>query len=132
MSSAESCQSKDWVSDPRSYVLAWGLPAIVLIVGIFVDPLTRTVLWAGALIWKGAACVVNAGRCGRTHCYFTGPYYLLLAVGTVLHGFQIVDLGANGWMWLSLAIIVGGGFLWLFTERAWGKFLPGKSGSRNL
>ena len=26
MSSAEACQSKDWVSDPRSFVLAWGAP----------------------------------------------------------------------------------------------------------
>ncbi len=131
MMSTESCQSKDWVSDPRSYVIAWGIPAMMLLVGMFVDPLTRTAMWAGALVWKGAACVANAARCGRTHCYFTGPYYLLLAVGTVLHGFEIVGLGPNGWMWLGLAIIAGGGFIWLITEKAWGKFLSAKSSARN-
>ncbi len=104
---------------------------MLLLVGLFVDPLTRTVMWAGALAWKGTACVANAARCGRTHCYFTGPYFLLLAVGTVLHGFEIVGLGPNGWMWLGLAIIAGGGFIWLITEKAWGKFLSAKSSPRN-
>ena len=131
MMSAESCQSKDWVSDPRSYVPAWGIPGMMLLVGMFVDPVTRTVMWAGALVWKGAACVANAARCGRTHCYFTGPYFLLLAVGTVLHGFHFIDLGPNGWMWLGLAIIAGGGFIWLITERVGGKFLSAKSSPRN-
>ena len=122
MINPESCQSKDWVSDPRSYVIAWGLPGIMLLVGIFLDPLTRTVMWAGALVWKGIACLANAARWGRTHCYFTGPYFLVLAIVTVLHGLQIVWLGASGWLWLSLMIVAGGGALWFFTERAWGKF----------
>lgn len=127
MPSSECCESNDWVSDSRTYAVVWGLPGVILIVGIFLDPFTRTVMWTGALLWKGVACVANAARCGRTHCYFTGPYFLLLAVGTVLHGFRIVGLGSNGWIWLGLAIIAGGGFLWFFTERAWGKFLPAKS-----
>jgi len=123
MSKIEICESKDWVSDSRTYALAWGLPGIILIIGIFLDPSTRTIIWAGALVWKGVACLANATRCGRTHCYFTGPYFLLLAVGTVLHGFHIVDLGANGWIWLGLMIVAGSGVLWFFTERVWGKFL---------
>ena len=123
MSKIEICESKDWVSDSRTYALAWGLPGIILIIGIFLDPSIRTIMWAGALVWKGVACLANATRCGRTHCYFTGPYFLLLAVGTVLHGFHIVDLGANGWIWLGLMIVAGSGVLWFFTERVWGKFL---------
>ncbi len=123
MSKIEICESKDWVSDSRTYALAWGLPGVILIIGIFLDPSIRTIMWAGALVWKGVACLVNATRCGRTHCYFTGPYFLLLAVGTVLHGFHIVDLGANGWIWLGLMIVAGSGVLWFFTERVWGKFL---------
>jgi len=123
MSKIEICESKDWVSDSRTYALAWGLPGVILIIGIFLDPSIRTIMWAGALVWKGVACLANATRCGRTHCYFTGPYFLLLAVGTVLHGFHIVDLGANGWIWLGLMIVAGSGVLWFFTERVWGKFL---------
>ena len=118
----ESCQHEDWVSNSRAYLLAWGLPGIILVAGIFLEPSARTVMWAGALVWKGAACLVNAARCGRTHCYFTGPYFLILAVVTALHGFQIVGLGAYGWVWLGLAIIAGGGGLWFVTEKTWGKF----------
>jgi hypothetical protein len=79
-------------------------------------------MWAIALVWKGVACLANAARCGRTHCYFTGPYFLVLAVVTALHGFQIVWLGAYGWLWLGLMIVAGGGALWFVTERVWGKF----------
>ena len=127
MAKIESCESSDWVSDSRTYALAWGLPGVILIVGIFLDPLTRTVMWAGALLWKGIACFANAARCGRTHCYFTGPYFLLVAFVTILHGFQVVSLGVNGWMWIGLAIVGGTGFLWVVTERAWVKLVPAKS-----
>ncbi len=123
MASPKSFQHEDWVSSSRAYLLAWGLPGIILVVGIFLDPSTRTVLWVGALVWKGAACVANAARCGRTHCYFTGPYFLILAIVTALHGYQIVWLGAYGWVWLGLMIVGGGGALWFFTEKAWGRFI---------
>ena len=123
MPNKESCESRDWVSDSRTYAIVWGLLGVILIVGFFLDPITRTVMWTGALLWKGFACLVNAARCGRTHCYFTGPFFLLLALMTMLHGFRIIDLGANGWGWLGLAIILGSVTLWVFTERVWGKFL---------
>ena len=125
MVSPESENHEDWVSNSRSYMLAWGLPGIILLVGIFLEPSTRTFMWAGALVWKGVACLANATRCGRTHCYFTGPYFLVLAIVTVLHGLQIVWLGAYGWLGLGLAIVAGGGALWFVTEKVWGKFFAG-------
>jgi len=126
MTNIESCESRDWVSDSRTYAIVWGLPGVILIFGIFLDPITRTVMWTGALLWKGFACMANAARCGRTHCYFTGLFFLLVALMTMLQGSHIVDLGANGWIWLGLMIVAGGGSLWFFTERVWGKFRPVK------
>ena len=35
---------------------------------------------AAACVVMGLACLVNAARCHRLHCYITGPYFLLLAV----------------------------------------------------
>jgi uncharacterized membrane protein YtjA (UPF0391 family) len=32
----------------------------------------------------GASCVINVARCRRLHCYITGPYFLLLALGSAL------------------------------------------------
>ena len=124
MTSKES--SQDWVSDSRTFALAWGLPGMILIVGIFLDPLLRTAMWAGALLWQGVACLINASRCERTHCYFTGPFFLIVAFVTILHGFQVISLGVNGWMWIGLTIVSGTGFMWLFTEKAWDKFRSAK------
>lgn len=129
MSEREFDISNDWVSDVHTFVVAWGLPGVFLIIGIFLDPFPRTIIWTGALLWQGIACLANAARCGRTHCYFTGPFFLIMALMTMLHGFQIVGFGENGWVWLGLVIISGSGALWLFTERAWGKFLSAKCGS---
>lgn len=122
MNDGESLQTKDWVSHARSYVLAWGLPGLLIIAGSFFHPSIRAGIWVGALVWIGVACLANAVRCGRTHCYFTGPYFLALAIVTSLHGFKVIWLGASGWWWLSLMIVAGGGALWFITERVWGKF----------
>lgn len=125
MGKSKSCKDEDWVGNSRSYMLAWGFPGIILVTGIFLEPFVRTVMWVGALVWKGVACLTNAARCGRTHCYFTGPYFLVLAIVTVLHGLQIFWLGAYGWLWLGLAIVGGGSALWFVTEKVWGKFFEG-------
>ncbi len=113
----------DWVGDPLSFALAWGLPIAALIGAIFLDPVPKTVTSVVALTWMGAACIANAARCGRTHCYFTGPFFLVMAVAALLHGFEIVGLGPNGWRWLGIATGVGGGLLWCLPEMIWGKFI---------
>jgi hypothetical protein len=113
----------DWTSNRGSYVLAWGLPTALLIVGIFVPAPLRTVVWAGCLIWMGAACVVNAARCGRTHCHLTGPFYLAMAAVTVGHGTGMISLGSQGWLWIGATIAVGTVVLWIVPERLFGRFL---------
>ncbi len=115
-------ESNDWVGRPRSYILAWGLPTAILIAAIFLDPATRTILWTLALIWKGAACLANARRCGRTHCFYTGPFYLVLAGLVVLHGTGNPSFGPNGWLWLGGAIAVGTVAIWPLTEKLLGSY----------
>ena len=36
------------------------------------------------LCLKGEGCLANATRCGRVHCYFTGPLYILAALYAAL------------------------------------------------
>ena len=113
----------DWVSDSRTYLIAWGLPTFALLVGIVLPPAVRTILWSTALIWMGTACILNALRCGRMHCYLTGPFFLVMAAAVLLYGLGILPLGPHGWMWLGLTlIVVGGGLLWYLPERLWGKY----------
>jgi hypothetical protein len=72
----------------------------------------------------GAACVANAARCGRTHCYLTGPFYLAMAAATAAHGTGMTSLGSEGWLWIAAAIVVGTVVLWIVPERLFGKFVP--------
>jgi hypothetical protein len=114
---------RDWVTGRRSYAIAWGIPTLALLVGIVLPSPVRTVVWSTALVWMGVACILNALRCGRLHCYLTGPFFLLMAVVVTAHGFGYLWLGPNGWWWLGLTlIVVGGGLLWYLPERIWGRY----------
>lgn len=69
----------------------------------------------------GGACLINARRCRRFHCYLTGPYFLVLALTSFLYGIGVIPLGARGWSMLSVALAIGGPFLvyvpqWLFGQ----------------
>ncbi len=119
---ANSRLQKDWVASSRSFAIAWGLPIAALIAAVFVEPPAKPLIWAAALVWMGAACLGNAARCGRMHCYFTGPFFLVMAVVALLHGFEIVWLGEDGWRWLGIMIGVGGCGLWYLPERICGKY----------
>ena len=114
--------SRDWLRSPRISVLAWGLPAAALIAGLLASVPARTVIWTIALIWMGTACILNAKRCGRTHCRYTGPYYLVMIAPVVLLGSGFVFVGTYGWLVLGSVILFGSTLLWWATERAWGKF----------
>lgn len=119
----EAATKQDWVASSRAYAVAWGIPSAALLVGILLPASARAIIWPAALVWMGAACILNAFRCGRLHCYLTGPFFLVMAAVTALHGFGIVSLGSNGWWWLGLTlVIVGGGLLWYLPERVWGKY----------
>jgi hypothetical protein len=82
----------------------------------------RTVIWIVALAWMGVACILNARRCGRTHCRFTGPYYLVMIIPVLALGLRVVPAGLLGWLALGAFIILGGKTIWWATERAQGKF----------
>ncbi len=44
-----------------------------------------------------------------------------MALFVILHGFEIVWFGPNGWMWLGAAIVAGTIGVWIVTEKVWGK-----------
>ncbi|WP_121431290.1 hypothetical protein, partial [Pseudomonas aeruginosa] len=64
----------------------WGLPAVVATIAIVLSNRRPALFLAAgaALAVMGGACLVNATRCRRLHCYITGPHFLLLAVGALL------------------------------------------------
>lgn len=115
--------SLDWVGNRRRSVFAWGIPTTAMIIAIWLPADAKLPIWVVSLIWMGSACLINARHCGRTHCHFTGPFFLIMSVAVLLHGLAVVPLGGDGWTWLGVTIAVGTGGLWLLTEKVWGKFL---------
>lgn len=99
--------------------LLWGAPIIALILGGFVEAFARMWLWTLALLVAGAACIVNAKRCGRRHCYATGPLYLVAALASVLAGMELAPLP---WNWIALWVM-GGTVLAYVPEWVRGKYV---------
>lgn len=112
----------DWVGGGRSRLLAWWLPKLAMAGALFVAVPARTAVWTIALVWMGLACILNARRCSRTHCRFTGPFYLAMIVPVLAAGSGIVAAGIGGWLLLGVFIVLGSKLIWWATERAWGKF----------
>ena len=114
--------SSDWLGRARTNVLAWWLPRGAIVAGLLVAVPARMAIWIIALVWMGAACLLNSRRCGRTHCRFTGPYYLVMTVPVLAVGLGVVSANLYGWIALAVLIEAGSKLIWWGTERSWGKF----------
>ena len=122
MTERPSPRERDFLGHRLGYVLAWGLPIGAMVLAVPLAPPLKSIVWTLALVWMGAACLANAARCGRMHCYVTGPFFLVIAGVSALHGLGIVSFGPAGWLWLGLTLGVGTAVLWWLPERLWGKY----------
>ncbi|MGX9432437.1 GDCCVxC domain-containing (seleno)protein [Bradyrhizobium sp. LeoA1S1] len=89
----------------------------------------KSVIWIIVLIWMGAARMLNARSCTRTHCRYIGPYYLAMTVPVMVPGAEVVTIGIIGWVCLGVIILGGSGLIWWATERAGGSSLSVDSGT---
>lgn len=112
---------RDLVANRRASLLLWKLPLAVFVAGFFVSSILRAAIWTTSLVVAGMACLINAYRCHRVHCYFTGPFFLIGAAASVADGLGLLPLGPRGWTWIGLAVILGGCILTVVSERFWGK-----------
>ena len=111
---------RDLASNKLASLLFWGLPIAAIIATSFVDrPVLRTIVWTAAWTEMGAVCLVNAFRCGRLHCYLTGPFFILGGVASLLYGLGILPLG---WGQIGMTMLVGGVALTYLPEWVWGKY----------
>lgn len=124
MRSDDAHDSRDLLSDRFATIAIYWLPIAVLIVSGFftISNTWRSAIWAVALITMGAGCVFNALRCGRVHCYATGPFFLLLAAVAILYGLGIAPLGPRGWNTIALVTLVGGVALYYLPELFFGRY----------
>lgn len=120
----ESCVQRDLARHWKASWLLWGLPvAIILITGnVASGGWIMTVAWTASLVTMGVACLVNARGCGRTHCYFTGPFFLLMAIVSLLHGLHVVSLGPRGWSYIGIVLLIASIVLCAVPELIWGRY----------
>ena len=94
-SNATTCKSRDILSSRWRVFLLYWLPAIAIVVAgpVAISNAWRAIVWTVALGTMGLACIANALRCGRVHCYLTGPFFLLMALAALAYGLGILHLG---------------------------------------
>lgn len=130
MTCSTPCGSRDILSKPLLAFFLFWLPAIAIGVtgGSHFHSIVRVAVWAVALSVMGISCIVNATRCHRVHCYLTGPFFLAMAVATLLYGFGVLPLGDSGWTVLGLTILIGALALCCLPELFFGKYRKSPAG----
>ena len=132
-SGTTTCKSRDILSSLWLAFSVFWFPAIAIVVSgtpAFGNN-WRTGIWTVALGTMGAACIANALRCGRVHCFVTGPFFLLMALVSLLYGLGFVPLGRNGWNLIGLTILVGAIALCCLPELLFGKYRNGRTEQGN-
>ena len=129
-SNSTTCKTRDILSSPRRVFVLYWLPTIAIVVAgaPAITSGWRTAVWTVALATMGGACTVNALRCGRVHCYLTGPFFFLMAVVALLHGLGVLRLGGYGWNLLGLITLIGAVALWFLPEMFLGRYRKGRAG----
>jgi len=126
---ATTCESRDILSSRWRVFLLYWLPAIAIVaVGpLAISSAWRAVVWTVALATMGMACIVNALRCGRVHCYLAGPFFFLMALVALLYGLGLLHLGGHGWNLLGLIALIGAIGLWCLPEMFLGRYREGRA-----
>ena len=132
-SDATTCESRDILSRQWLVFILYWVPAIAILA---VGPLAisngwRAVVWTVALATMGIACIANALRCGRVHCYVTGPFFFLALVA-LSYGLGILYPGRNGWNLLGLIALIGAIALWCLPEMFLGRYRRGRADHGNV
>jgi hypothetical protein len=128
MPSACGPQQRDVLCSGTKMFFFWCLPSFAFALGFFVSPVFRTVLWTLSLGFMGAMCLLNASRCSRIHCYFTGPFFIFTAVASLGYGIGLLPFGSSGWKWIGNITIIGAVVLCSIPEFVLGRYRQKRPG----
>ena len=119
----EDCVRKDLSADTRSFLAVWGAPiAMAGVLSLAPVPAWMTAAaWAAAFVWMGAACLFNARRCGRVHCFVSGPILLAGAGLVAAIGLDLIRAGAFGFAAAVAVTLALSGLSYVF-ELFWGRY----------
>ena len=123
---AKATRAADLTYGALPSLLFWKLPAVAMVAVALLDVSStgQALVWAPGLLVFSAGCIANALGCRRVHCYFTGPFFFLMAAVSLLHGLGVLSLGEAGWTWIELTTLIGAVTLAYVSERVWGRYWP--------
>ncbi len=79
-------------------------------------------IMSGAFFWMGLACLLNARRCRRRHCYYSGPIFIIGGIAVLLVGFEFVSLGQDGLV-IVASVTLALSLLTYLSEVLFGKYV---------
>lgn len=123
-SKEEGARERDFTVRPFSAVLLWGAPMMAIGAVNFFDTsraLSNSIL-AISFLWMGYACLWNARRCGRVHCMFTGPLFLMAAIMPIGELFGLFQLEPSQWNLYAITVLLLLFLMMFVPERIWGKY----------
>ncbi len=123
-STCGTSQAGDVTHSLPGMMLWYALPvAAILGAGqVLASPRWIGLIWAAAFATMGGKCLANASDCGRVHCYFTGPWFLLAAIVSLLHGFAFGPVGPLSWKLIGSVGGVGAAILGCGSEAIMGRY----------
>ena len=125
-----AASSLDLARRPSTIFIWWGLPILIGFGANFLRPSLEqeALLWSALFVWMATGCLLNARRCHRLHCYFSGPILLLGALTSAALGGGVLSFGPGAlnyivWMTTGLALLT------FVPELIWGKYLRVRASS---
>lgn len=115
--------SNDWATSGSKSFVGWGIPIVIMVVSRFYGEASTAIAWPLALGWLGGASFLNAARCGRVHCVFTGPFYLAMAAIALLFSFGILEVNDRTWSALAGITVLGAATILFGSEAFFGKYV---------
>ncbi len=119
----DGASARDLTRGVSSWLL-WYLPIALLIAG-GAWPRDHSWLWTLAFAVMGAGCLANAWRCGRLHCFVTGPLFVLAAIWSLLSAVGVVSLHPN----ILVLVVLGIVLLAHLAEIPFGRYRNARSGN---
>jgi hypothetical protein len=120
---ADDRGSKDMLCNGRWQLLVYGVPFVALqLAGNLGNFAISTTVPALAFLVVGVLCSINAWRVRRVHCFFMGPWCLLVGATMALYSLRITDFGPASWQLIINTGLVGAFIIYITTERFWGKY----------